>query len=76
MFLEHLQGRWFHHLPAQPIPVPDCFFREQVFHNVQLESLLVQAEVIPSSLIASYTGEEDNCHLNIVSLQVVCYIMC
>ena len=22
-FLESLQGRWLHHLPGEPVPVPD-----------------------------------------------------
>jgi len=37
MSLEHLQGRWLHHLPGQPIPASDHFFRE-VFPDVLSES--------------------------------------
>jgi len=31
MVLEHLQGRWIHHLPGQPVPVPHHSFKEVVF---------------------------------------------
>ena len=54
MFLEHLQGRWLHHLPGQAIPVPDHSFGEVVFPKVQSESPLAQLEAIPSSPITSY----------------------
>ena len=47
MFLEHLQGRWLHHLSGQPIPVPDHPFREVVFPNIQPESSLAQLEPFP-----------------------------
>ena len=38
---------------------------------MQPESPLAQLQVIPSSPIASYTGEEADSHLTTVSLQVV-----
>ena len=63
MFLEHLQGQWVHHIPGQPIPVPDHSFREKKFHSIQTESPLVQLKAIISSLIASYVGEEAKPHL-------------
>ena len=69
MFLEHLQGWWLHHLPGQPIPVPDLSLREELFPNIQPESPLVQLEAIPSSPIASYMGEEADPHLTITSIQ-------
>jgi len=31
VFLEHLQAWWLHHLPGQPIPVPNHSSGEQVF---------------------------------------------
>jgi len=71
MFLEHLHGQWLHHLPGQPIPVPDHPFREVVFPNVQPESPLVQLEAIPSSPITSHTREEADPQLTTTSLQVV-----
>jgi len=49
MFLEQLQGWWLHHLPGQPIPVPDLSLREELFPNIQPESPLVQLEAISSS---------------------------
>ena len=60
-----------HHLPGQPIAVPDNFFRKVVFPNMQPESLLAQLEAIPSSSIASYTREEADPQLTTTSLQVV-----
>ena len=51
MFLERLQGQWLHHLPGQPIAVPDHRFREVVFPNIQPERSLAQLEAIPSSPI-------------------------
>ena len=71
MFLEHVQGRWLHHLPGQPIPVPDHSFRKAVFPNVQPESPLAQLEAIPSSPIASYMREEADPYLITASLQAV-----
>ena len=41
MLLEHLQGQWLHHLPGQPIPVPDCSFREKKNPNIQPEILTI-----------------------------------
>ena len=58
-------------LPGQPIPAPDHSLREEVFPNVQPESPLVQLEVIPSSFIASYMGEEVSLHFTTPSLQVL-----
>ena len=71
MFLEHLQGRWLHHLSGQPISVPDHSFREVVFPNIYPEPSLVQLEAIPSSPITSYAREEANPQLTTTSLQVV-----
>ena len=53
-----------HHLPGQPIPVPDLSL-DEVFPNVQPESPLAQLEAIPSSPITSYMREE----ADLISLQ-------
>ena len=71
MFLEHLQVWWLHHIPGQPIPVPDHSFKEVVFPNIQPESPLAQLETIPSSPITSYMREEADPQLTTTSLQVV-----
>ena len=70
MFLEHLQGQWLHHLPGQPISVPDHPFREAVFPNVQPQPSLAQLEVIPSSPITSHMREEADPHLTATFFQV------
>ena len=62
MFLEHLEGQRLQYLPGQPVPVPDHTFRGEIFPNIQPESPLIQLEVIPSSLITGYTGEEADPH--------------
>jgi len=36
-FLEHLHGRWLHHLPRQPVPEPNQSFEEEIFPNIQPE---------------------------------------
>ena len=71
MFLEHLQGHWLHHLPAQPIPAPDHYFVEDFFPNIQPEPPLEQTEAISSRPIASYTGEEADLHLTTTCFQGV-----
>jgi len=58
MFPEHLHEWWLHHLPRQPIPVPDHSFRKAMFPNIQPESSQGQLEAIASSPITSYTREE------------------
>lgn len=47
MFLEHLQGLWFHHLPGQLFPEPDQYkpnwliFEMSAFHkNVKIANIL------------------------------------
>jgi len=45
--LEHLQGRWLHHLPGQPVPLPHRSCWEDV-SNIQPEPLLVLLEAIRS----------------------------
>jgi len=45
-FYAHLQG--LNHLPEQLIPAPDHSFREEIFPNIEPESLLEQLEAIPS----------------------------
>ena len=62
---------WLHHSPGQPIPAPNCSFREEIFPNVQSESFLAQLETIASSAIVSYEGEEADTHLTTTSFQVV-----
>jgi len=57
------------HLPGQSVPAPDNTHGE-VFPNVQPESPLVQLEPIPSSPIASHTGEEASLYLTTTSFQV------
>lgn len=39
--LEHLQGRWLHHLTVQPFPMPNCPFGEVVIPNIQPDPPLV-----------------------------------
>jgi len=51
--------------------MPDHSLWEEVFPNVQPESLLVQLEAIPSHSTATYMGEEVEIHLTPASLQVV-----
>jgi len=46
MFFEYLQGRWLHHLPEQPIPVPDHPFREVVFPSVYTNVYLLAISLI------------------------------
>ena len=62
MFLEHLQGQWLHHLPGQPIPMPDHSFREEIFPNIQPEPPLAQLQAIPFRSISTYAGEEADSH--------------
>jgi len=47
-----------HHLPGQPILVPDHSFREEIFPNIQPQLLMVKLETISSNLVTSYLGEE------------------
>ena len=42
-FLEHLQRWQLHHIPGQPVPLPDCCFGE-VFPNTKPRCLLSPAE--------------------------------
>jgi len=35
MLLVHFQGWWLHHLPGQPLPVPDHSFSKESFPNIQ-----------------------------------------
>jgi len=51
-----------HHLPGQPVPIPDHPSREEILPNIQHESPLAQLEAIPSSPIASCLGEEADSH--------------
>jgi len=48
MFLEHLQGRWLHHLPGQPAPMPHHYFQEEIFPVIQPEPPLAQIKAITS----------------------------
>jgi len=70
-FLEHPQGQWLHHLPGQPVPMPDCSFWEEMSPNFQPEAPLVQLEAIPSCPITSYLWEEAEPQLPTPSFQVV-----
>jgi len=54
-----------------PSQQPDHFFREQFFPNIQPESLLAQAEAIPSSSTTSYLGEEAKPHFATVFFQAI-----
>jgi len=45
MVLEHLQGWWLHHLPEQPVPVPNHSIGEEVFPSTQLD-LNIQPETL------------------------------
>jgi len=49
MLLEHLQGQSLHHLPGQPIPVPNHSLREKQLPNTQSEPPLAQLEAILSN---------------------------
>jgi len=53
-FFEHLQGRWLHHLPGQPVPTLDHSFSEEIFPNIQSKPPLTQLEAISSRAVASY----------------------
>jgi len=68
--LEHHQGRCFHYLPGQPIPVPDQSFRE-VFPNANPNLPWCNLRSFPSHPITSYLGEEVAPHLNTTSFQTV-----
>ena len=71
MFLEHLQGWWLHHLPGQPVPMPDYSLSKEIFPNIQSKPPLMQLEAIASHPIASYLGEDTNIRLTTSSFQVV-----
>ena len=68
--LDHLQGRWPHHLPGQPVSEPHHSFWEEIFLNIQSEQLLVRPEVMASSCITSYLGEQGNPHLATMPFQL------
>jgi len=42
MFFEPLQGWGLHHLPGQPGPVPDHFFSEEIFPDIEPKPPLTQ----------------------------------
>jgi len=67
----NLQGWRLHHLPGQPVPMPDHSFSKDIFPNIQSEPPLTQLEAIASRPVASYLGEETNTHLTTASSQVV-----
>ena len=69
MFLEHMQGWWLHHLPGQPVPMPDHFFSREIFHNIQSKPPLTQLEAISSHPIISYLEEETSACLTTASFQ-------
>jgi len=44
--LEHLQVRWLHHLPGQPVSVPHHSLWEEVFPNIQPELPLMKLQAL------------------------------
>jgi len=68
---EHLQAWGLHHLPGQPVPMPDHSFSKEIFPNIQSKSPLMQLEATASRPIASYLGEETNTCLTTTSFQVL-----
>ena len=48
MTLEHIQGRWLHHLPGQPVPLPHRSYWEEILPNIQPEPHLMQLNTITS----------------------------
>jgi len=52
-FFKHLQGQWLHHLPEQPVPMPNHSFWEELSPNIQLKPSLEQLEAILSCPIAN-----------------------
>ena len=58
MFFERLQGWGLHHLPGQPVLMPDHSFTKEIFPNIQSKPPLMQLVAIASHPIASYLGEE------------------
>lgn len=46
LFLEHLQGQWWLHMPEQSILIPNNSFHEEIPANVQPELHLVQLEAM------------------------------
>ncbi|KAK4826281.1 hypothetical protein QYF61_006728, partial [Mycteria americana] len=56
---------------AQPLPMLDNPFSEEIFSNIQSKPPLAQLEAIPSRPIACYLAEETNAHLSTASFQVV-----
>ena len=71
MFPEHIQGWWLNHLPGQPTPVPNHSSGEEIFPDIQPESLLAQLKAIPSNPITVSVGEEADPNLTTTSFQVV-----
>ena len=70
-FFKHLQGWGLHHLPGQPVPMPDCSFSKEIFPDIYSKTPLMQLEAIASHPIASYLGEETNTPLTTPSFQGV-----
>ena len=63
--------------------MPDCSFREEIFHSMQPEPPLVQLQAITSHPISSCWGEEGSPHLATASFQevylcsvIVCICVC
>ena len=53
--LEHLHGRWLHHLPGQPVPLQHRSFWEEIFLYIQPElNFLI-------SILAEYGAEANVC---------------
>lgn len=48
-FGNHLQGRWFHHWPGQPVPAPDNPAGEESFPNSKAKPPLPELEAVSSS---------------------------
>ena len=58
--LEHLQGRWFHHLPGQPLTVPDRTFGEEITPNIQPDSFKLSSFLSQSSVFGLWVERWPN----------------
>jgi len=49
-FFDTLHGWGLHHLPGQPVPMPDHSFSREIFPNIQSKPPLMQLEAISHQL--------------------------
>jgi len=72
--LQHLCGRWLHHLHRQPVPQHHRSCWEEITPNIQPKPLLVQLKALKATsplVLLLIPSEEADPHLSTTSLQAV-----